>query len=76
MLRRIPFSFVIPLAILLVIALLPYIWILLASFKRRVDLITPNPKWIFDPTTINFVDIFERGFDTYLLNSIIMAARS
>jgi multiple sugar transport system permease protein len=76
MLRRIPFGFFIPLVILLAIALVPYIWILFASFKERVDLITSEPKWIFDPTVVNFIDIFERGFDTYLLNSLIIGFSS
>ena len=70
--RRNPLLFSIPLLVLLAVALLPYIWILLASFKKRIDLITPYPKWIFDPTTVNYVDIIDKGFDTYLLNSVII----
>jgi multiple sugar transport system permease protein len=76
MTRRNPLFFAIPLFVLLAVALLPYIWILLASFKERVDLITTDPKWIFTPTTVNYVGIFDKGFDAYLLNSIIIGACS
>ena len=71
-----PFAFAIPLAVLLVVALFPYIWILLASFKKRIDLITNPPKWIFDPTVINYLTIFDKGFDQYLINSIIIGFSS
>ena len=72
MTRRNPFFFAVPLIVLLGVALLPYIWILLASFKNRVDLITDTPKWIFEPTTVNYIDIFDKGFAPYLLNSILI----
>lgn len=74
--RRNLLGFALPLLILLVVALFPYVWILLASFKKRIDLITSEPKWIFDATTINYLDIFDKGFDTYLLNSVIIGASS
>ena len=61
MLRRNWVTFVIPLLLLLAVALIPYIWIVLASFKQRVDLITTEPKWIFEPTVVNYVDIFGKG---------------
>ena len=61
---------------LLGVALIPYIWILLASFKTRGELISPEPKWVFDPTTINYTEIIYRGFDGYLLNSVIIGFSS
>ena len=76
MLRRNWVTFVIPLLLLLAVALIPYIWIVLASFKQRVDLITTEPKWIFEPTVVNYVDIFGKGFDRFLLNSIIIGSSS
>ena len=72
MTRRNPLVFAIPLILLMAVALLPYVWILLASFKTRSDLISPIPKWIFSPTAINYSEILYRGFDGYLLNSIII----
>ncbi|HLB07669.1 MAG TPA: carbohydrate ABC transporter permease [Alphaproteobacteria bacterium] len=69
---RNPALFLIPLAILLLVSLFPYVWILLASFKARIDLITNDPKWIFSPTAINYLDVFGKGFDVYLMNSAII----
>ncbi len=76
MTRRNPFVFAVPLVFLMAVALLPYIWILLASFKKRTDLISPVPKWIFEPTGVNYSDILYKGFDGYLLNSIIIGFSS
>ncbi len=70
------FTFGIPVVILLVVSLFPYVWILLASFKKRVDILTNTPLWIFDPTAINYLKIFAKGFDLYLLNSIIIGFSS
>ena len=67
MLRRSWVTFAVPLVLLLGVALIPYIWILLASFKQRIDLITPEPKWVFEPTAINYIEIFGKGFDKFLL---------
>jgi multiple sugar transport system permease protein len=76
MTRRNLFTFIVPLAVLLSVALLPYIWIFLASFKKKSDLISPIPKWFFEPTGINYADILYKGFDTYLMNSIIIGFSS
>ncbi len=74
--RRGLLGFALPLAVLLSAALLPYVWIVLASFKTRTDLISPTPKWIFEPTGINYADILDKGFDGYLLNSIVIGFSS
>ncbi len=71
-----PVQFFLPLIILLVISLFPYIWILMASFKRKGDVITASPKWVFEPTLINYIEIFIKGFDSYLLNSSIIGFSS
>ena len=74
--RRGVLGFAVPLAVLLAAALLPYVWIVLASFKTRTDLISPTPKWIFEPTGVNYADILYKGFDGYLLNSMIIGFSS
>mgnify|MGYP001495913378 CR=1 FL=1 len=76
MTRRNPFMFAAPLIFLISVALLPYIWILLASFKTRPDMISPDPKWFFEPTGANYIEILYRGFDAYLLNSVIIGFSS
>ena len=48
----------------LVISLLPYLWIVLASFKARPDLLVQPPRWVFSPTLENYRQILvEKGFD-------------
>ncbi|KAA3630578.1 MAG: carbohydrate ABC transporter permease, partial [Proteobacteria bacterium] len=75
--RRNPFVWSIPLAILLVVILIPYVWIFLASFKQRADLLTTPPRWLFDISFENYRQILgEKGFDTYLVNSLIIGFSS
>ncbi len=55
----------------LLVNLLPWLWMLLAAFKTRAQLLSPVPRWIFQPTLENFPAVFlDRGFLQYLLNSI------
>lgn len=71
-----PVQFFLPLILLLLMVLGPYVWIVMASFKRKGDVITSPPKWIFDPTVINYVEIFGKGFDRFLINSSIIGFSS
>lgn len=75
--RHNPFLWAIPLMLLLVIVLVPYIWIFLASFKGRADLLTAPPKWLFSATLENYRQILtEKDFHTYLINSLIIGVSS
>ncbi|MEA2781707.1 MAG: multiple sugar transport system permease protein [Rhodospirillaceae bacterium] len=59
------------LVIIAAVALFPYLWIVLTSFKARTDILTTPPVWLHDPNLINYRNmLFQRGFDGYLLNSI------
>lgn len=72
-----PLLWAIPLALLLVVSLLPYVWIILSSLKRRADLLTTPPRWLFDPTFENYRQILiEKNFDNYLVNSLIVGLSS
>lgn len=65
------------LAIIALYTLFPYAWILLTSFKARTDILTTPPVWIPDVNWINYKNmLFERGFDRYLLNSVIIGLSS
>jgi len=56
------------------VTFLPYFWMILTSFKTRVDLLSTTPKWIFKPTFANYVDAFiGKGFLKYFYNSIIVS---
>jgi len=71
------FLWSLPLALLLVVSLVPYVWIILSSLKRRADLLTTPPRWLFDPTWENYRQILiEKGFDGYLINSLIVGMSS
>jgi len=75
--RRNPLLWALPLATLLVVSLLPYLWIVLASFKARPDLLTQPPRWVFLPTLENYRQILvEKGFSVYFMNSLTIGIAS
>ncbi len=52
----------------------PVIWIILAAFKTRDDLLAIPPKWIFTPTLENFIDLAGRyDFASSLRNSFLIS---
>jgi multiple sugar transport system permease protein len=58
----------------IIITFIPYFWMLLSSFKTRVDLLSTTPKWIFKPTLESFPNAFiDREFLKYFINSLIVA---
>ncbi|MDB6084826.1 MAG: Binding-protein-dependent transport system inner rane component, partial [Gammaproteobacteria bacterium] len=71
MTRRLSPGFWLLLLGLAAVALFPYVWIVLTSFKARTDILTTPPVWIHAPNLIKYHNmIVGRGFDRYLLNSI------
>ena len=61
------------LIIFLVITLLPYVWLVLTSFKTRVDSFAIPPKIFFSATLDNYKAAFlDKGFLMNLKNSIII----
>ena len=61
------------LIIFLVITLLPYFWLVLTSFKTRVDSFAIPPKIFFSATLDNYKAAFlDKGFLMNLKNSIII----
>jgi multiple sugar transport system permease protein len=59
------------------VTLLPYAWTLATSFKQRADILSTPPTWIKNPSWFNYENmLFGRGFDQYLLNSIIIGVAS
>lgn len=60
-----------------IIFFLPVIWIIVASFKTKSQLLATPPKWFFNPTFANFVDLFTRpNIVAYLINSLIISISS
>lgn len=65
------------LAVICIISLFPYIWMMIGSFKERVDLFSIPPSLVFKPTLENYIQAFiVKGFSRNLENSFIAAALS
>jgi multiple sugar transport system permease protein len=78
------------LAVACLIALLyfaPVLWMILAAFKSRVDIMAQPPKFFFSPTFDNYwaifhhlsadgSQIFSTGFERNIFNSVFIAAVS
>ena len=59
----------------LVVNILPWLWMFLAAFKTRVDLLSTKPIWVFKPTLENFPAAFiDHEFLKYLTNSVMISA--
>ncbi len=55
--------------------MLPFIWMVLGSFKTTVDFLSYPPVWIFRPTLENYRQVFaDNAFVRYVMNSLIVAA--
>lgn len=68
---------IVVLVVIGVLYLSPVIWLVLSSFKTRVDLFSQQPLFIFQPTFENYIQAFgEKGFLDNLANSAIVAALS
>ncbi len=53
---------------------LPILWIVLAAFKSKMDILATPPAWIFAPTPYNISDLLTReNVPTFLLNSVIIS---
>jgi len=62
------------LAVVLVVMLLPYVWLILTSLKTRADIFSGNPFEAFIPTLDNYrVAFIEKGFLRNLWNSTLIA---
>lgn len=65
------------LSIILLLAIAPIVWIVLNSFKTRVDIISYPPKLFFTPTLENFRRVLQIGTITNgLRNSLIVVPLS
>lgn len=75
--KRVPLMLWLVLPFMAFVTLLPYAWTLATSFKRRADILSTPPTWIKNPSWFNYENmLFARGFDLYLLNSVIIGVSS
>ncbi|OUM97620.1 MAG: sugar ABC transporter permease [Paenibacillaceae bacterium ZCTH02-B3] len=53
---------------------LPVLWIFLAAFKTKEQILAIPPKWIFTPTFENISNMFSgMNFEKYAVNSVIIS---
>ena len=57
-----------------IISFIPFLWLILTSFKFRTDILSPVLKFFFSPTLSNYIKAFVEGeFSTYFINSSTIA---
>jgi multiple sugar transport system permease protein len=57
--------------------LLPFYWILTTSLKPHLEIFSMPPKWLFEPTLKNYMDVLgSADFVLYYFNSIFIALTS
>ncbi len=69
------FRILFPVIVLIIIIpmIFPFLWMLMSAFKTQVDIISWPPKFLFNPTMVNFYKVFnEQNFLLYLKNSMIV----
>jgi multiple sugar transport system permease protein len=55
--------------------MLPFLWMVLGSFKTTVDFLSYPPVWLFQPTLENYRQVFaDNAFAHYVLNSLLVAS--
>jgi multiple sugar transport system permease protein len=62
----------VPLIVALGLTVLPYLWIFLGSFKTHEDLFARPIKWFFEPTVDAYVQLYNKDFLGFLLNSAVV----
>ena len=61
----------------LVVVAVPYVWIVLTSFKTRVDALADVPRWLFHPVFAHYPDVFiDKGYLPLVWNSVLVASGS
>ena len=55
----------------------PFLWMILASFKTQTDIMNTRNMFSFDPTMVNYQNVFQQySFFTFMMNSVIVAVLS
>jgi multiple sugar transport system permease protein len=55
-----------------VIAVLPLLWVVLASFKGAADVSQLPPRLVFEPTLENYRRVLDAGFFAFFRNSVVV----
>lgn len=61
-------------ALLVVLFLFPWLWVLSLGFKTRAEIMSPNIVWIWTPTLNNYIEVLiNKGYWRLIINSLIVA---
>ncbi|ADI15296.1 carbohydrate ABC transporter permease [Truepera radiovictrix] len=64
-------------ALVLVIILFPFVWMILTSFRNQIANTSPVPVWFFTPTLENYRNVIQRNdFLFFTWNSLVVATLS
>lgn len=64
-------------ALVLVVMLFPFYWMILTSFRNQLANTSATPVWFFEPTLANYVNVIrENDFLGFTWNSFVIAALS
>jgi multiple sugar transport system permease protein len=59
------------------VGVVPYLWMVLTSFKSRIDALADTPRWWFAPTLAHYPEVFvNKQYAPLLWNSVIVAIGS
>lgn len=60
-----------------ILFILPFLWMVLSSFKTQIDITTSSNIFKFTPTTENYQNVFgQYNYFLYMLNSLLVAVGS
>src|SRR5262245_38817387 len=71
--RRLIYALVV---LLVVMIMLPFVWLVLMSFKTNDDIFAFPPKLLFVPTLNNYVGLWASSFRYSFLNSAVVSVSS
>ena len=55
-----------------IVAILPLLWVVLASFKGAADVSQLPPRLVFEPTLENYRRVLDAGFFVFFRNSVVV----
>lgn len=62
--------------IVVLIFFVPLGWVLISSFKTQAEIFSIPPKWIFQPTFANYINVWNSDFRWQMGNSLFVAVFS
>ena len=67
-------TFMVVIVFMLIVVLFPFVWMILASFKKNADILNVGKMFSFDPTVKNYASVFvEYNFLKPILNSFFIS---